>query len=365
VANDQLAKAHNDHNVYILGAGFAAEAGLPLMRDFMNRMRDAAAWLEQQDAREREVEAISRILEFRLKAAAAAHRVPLDVENVEELFSLVSAGGGERLAEDMAWAIAATLDYARSSAPALAEHQYFSTGMLGVAGWSKPANWISPVANIQQAVQSGSLKGEWYGCPPYEFYLGVICGYFNKGGPGRRDTIVSFNYDTVIEDGLEALGVPFSYGAEACIGWKTPEALRRAQGARIRVLKLHGSVNWCSGLKDWAGTDSRLGEVPISVATAKNRQISAFESYAKLRGLGLTPQLVAPTWQKALAGGLSAIWSDAVSAVRTATNIIILGYSMPPTDQHFKYLLAAGLQENISLRKVFFVNSGLASVASH
>jgi len=33
---------------------------------------------------------------------------------------------------------------------------------------------------------------------------------------------------------------------------------------------------------------------------------------------------------------------------------------MPPTDQHFKYLVAAGLQENISLRKVFFVNSGLA-----
>ena len=34
-------KAHNDHNVYILGAGFSAQAGLPLITDFMNRMRDA------------------------------------------------------------------------------------------------------------------------------------------------------------------------------------------------------------------------------------------------------------------------------------------------------------------------------------
>jgi len=37
----------------------------------------------------------------------------------------------------------------------------------------------------------------------------------------------------------------------------------------------------------------------------------------------------------------------------------VLGFSMPPTDTHFRYLLTAGLQENISLRKFFFVNPGL------
>ena len=37
----------------------------------------------------------------------------------------------------------------------------------------------------------------------------------------------------------------------------------------------------------------------------------------------------------------------------------MIGYSIPPTDQHFKYLLAAGLQGNISLRDVVFVNVGL------
>jgi hypothetical protein len=120
----------------------------------------------------------------------------------------------EGLAEDMAWAIAATLDYTRRTAPPLADHQYFSIGALDVRGWSKPATWVAPVANIQQGMQSGQLKGEWYGCPPYEFYVGVVCGYFNKGGPGRQDTIITFNYDTMVEDTLEALGVPFSYGAD-------------------------------------------------------------------------------------------------------------------------------------------------------
>jgi hypothetical protein len=160
VTSSQPGKAHNDHNVYILGAGFAAEAGLPLIKDFMNRMRDAAAWLEEQGGRKRELDAISRVLEFRLKAAAAAHRVPLNVESVEELFSLASASAGADLAEEMAWAIAATLDFARSTAPPLAEHQYFPIGMLDVAGWSRPTYWIPPVANIQQGVESGQLKGE-------------------------------------------------------------------------------------------------------------------------------------------------------------------------------------------------------------
>ena len=304
-------RAYNDHNVYILGAGFGAEAGLPLIKDFMNRMRDAAAWLEAQGGRQRELKAIERVLEFRLRAAAAAHRIPLNVENVEELFSLASATAGEKLAEDMAWAIAATLDYARNTAPHLAEHEYFSVGMLNVPGWSRPATWIAPVANIQQGVQSGQLKGEWYGCPPYEFYVGVMCGYFNKGGPGRRDTIITFNYDTVVEDTLRALGVPFSYGAESAIGWKTPGALRRAQQARdgIRVLKLHGSVNWCSGLRDWAGNEATLAEVPTGLARAMDRQISAYETYEALRESGHGPLLVAPTWQKALSGGLAEIWS--------------------------------------------------------
>src|SRR5579875_164886 len=363
VTQEAPGKAYNDNNVYIVGAGFGAEAGLPLIKNFMNRMRDAAAWLEDQKGRERELQAISRVLEFRLRAAAAAHRVPLNVENIEELFSLSSATAGEKLAEDMAWAIAATLDYARSTASHLAEHEYFSVGMLNVPGWSKPATWIAPVANIQQGVQSGPLKGECYGCPPYEFYVGVICGYFNKGGPGRKDTIITFNYDTLVEENLKALGVPYSYGAESSIGWKTQEDLRRAQRARngIRVLKLHGSVNWCSELVDWAGRKEGLSEVPTGVATAKGRQISVYETYEALRGSGHAPLLVAPTWQKVLSGGLAEVWSDAVSALKTATNLIVLGYSIPATDQHFKYFLAAGLQDNISLRKVLFVNPALAN----
>jgi hypothetical protein len=67
--SDHTSKAQNDHNVYILGAGFSAEAGLPLIKDFMNRMRDAAAWLDTEGERKEEITAIERVLDFRLQAA--------------------------------------------------------------------------------------------------------------------------------------------------------------------------------------------------------------------------------------------------------------------------------------------------------
>jgi len=45
-----------------------------------------------------------------------------------------------------------------------------------------------------------------------------------------------------------------------------------------------------------------------------------------------------------------------MSQISRATRLIVMGFSMPPTDLHFKYLLAAGLRENISLREILFVN---------
>jgi hypothetical protein len=70
----------NDHTVYILGAGYSAARGFPLIVDFLNQMRDAAIWCEAS-GRSDEADAIHDVLRFRLDAAAAAYRVPIDLEN--------------------------------------------------------------------------------------------------------------------------------------------------------------------------------------------------------------------------------------------------------------------------------------------
>jgi hypothetical protein len=41
----------NNKNVYILGAGFSSVCGLPGIRDFMLRLRDAHPWRERANLR--------------------------------------------------------------------------------------------------------------------------------------------------------------------------------------------------------------------------------------------------------------------------------------------------------------------------
>jgi hypothetical protein len=363
------AKAYNDHNVYLLGAGFGADAGLPLIKDFMNRMRDAAAWLEAQGGREREREAIARVLEFRLRASAAAHRVPLDVENVEELFSLASASGDEDLARAMPLAIGATLEYARETAKPVDEWHRFQIGVLNLPDWKAPSSWASPLPYVGVQINQGVRKGRWHSCPPYDFYVGVMSGYFGTGGRDRRDTIITFNYDLLIEETLGSLGVAFHYGCKIALDELVEAPSFEPGRGRLSVLKLHGSLNWVS-TDDYGAR--RVPEVPVDEVvrgpTEFERkgwggpgvpQFVVYSDYCKVLKQNLPPLLLPPSWRKPLAGALSEVWDAAVSAVRTATNVIILGYSIPQTDIHFKYLLAAGLQDNISLRKVFFVNPAL------
>jgi hypothetical protein len=70
--------------------------------------------------------------------------------------------------------------------------------------------------------------------------------------------------------------------------------------------------------------------------------------------------LVPPTWRKIFGAHLTDVWDGALAALKDATRIVILGFSMPTTDTHFKYLLASGLRENISLRHLLFVNPALS-----
>ncbi len=338
----------------------------------MNRMRDAAAWLEGKEERKEELRAVERVLEFRLRASSAAYRIPLNVENVEELFSLAATGGDNELAKAMPRAIAATLDYARATTPD-SENQWFAVGAVEGLGAGKPTNWGPISDQLAAAYQNENPKRDWSNCPPYDFYLGLMCGYFNKGRTDRRDTIITFNYELTIEDALTHLGIDFSYGVAGQRLVKNSlgsyEAVPLSQ-AKTQVLKLHGSVNWCSpairrknpaeGLREKSRI-SVLGHA-FRETERTRREISAFNDYAELLAHPENPQpyLVPPTWSKSLTVPLTSVWETAVKELSTATRIIILGYSIPPTDQHFRYLLAAGLRDNISLRKVFFVNPALA-----
>jgi hypothetical protein len=66
-----------------------------------------------------------------------------------------------------------------------------------------------------------------------------------KAAPGQVVDYLVLNYDTALEDALALQKVPFSDGIDGgATGWWNPQTLDR-DGLAARVLKLHGSINWC------------------------------------------------------------------------------------------------------------------------
>jgi hypothetical protein len=102
------------HNVYIVGAGFSRDAGFPLMWDFLNQMHDAYDWLRKNNFLA-EAKAIQKVLAFQREADAGVNRVALDIENIEDIFSIASAhrySGSRDLNDDFSLAIAGTIEAA-------------------------------------------------------------------------------------------------------------------------------------------------------------------------------------------------------------------------------------------------------------
>jgi SIR2-like domain len=312
--NQNTNNLHNNHNVYILGAGFSRRRGLPLIYDFMVVMRDALQYHASKNHK-RQCKAIEQVLQFRLKASAAAYRVQIDLENIEELFSLASASKGH-MEESIKLAIAATLEYSmKNLTPPNAKFT------------AHPNPFTIP--NDNWKLDSSHLTAPpWHSVPGYEFILRALLGNWGSDRNSLENTFITFNYDTLVEEAITHLGLKFSLGLN-------PTTDDHHQ--HTKILKLHGSVNW-------------------TIPKGSRSNIEVMQDYQSVVNAGLTPQIIPPTWKKDSRGKFDEIWSQSLDALMTATRVVVIGFSIPPTDLHFKYLLAAGLRENYSLREIVFIN---------
>jgi hypothetical protein len=320
---DNTTKVFTDHNVYILGAGFSVDAGIPVLSDFLYQMRLSLNHLKK-DHRVQEFQATSDVLQFRKEAASAALRVKLNIENIEDLFSLAAASGQYPLAQSVSTAIAATIGFSRlfgkeNNLEVVVKH-----------GIDRPLTWK------EKGEDAGAVR-----CiiPLYELFAGLLSGKVCYQHDYMRNTVITLNYDTVLEEALEQWHIPVWYGFNPG-SVKYPRSkhfVPQHLPTALPIFKLHGSVNWAS---------------PRNT----REKIQVYNRYTDIVRENRNVLLVPPTWRKTFTGPISEVWDAAVKALSEATRIIIVGFSIPPTDIHFKYLLAAGLQENISLRKIFCFN---------
>ena len=343
-----------DHNVYILGAGFSVEAGYPLVRNFMDLMREA--YLTKKEESDRK--SLKKVLNFRQKVSSAAYRTIFDPENIEDLFSLATATQNDK--SDMAIAIAETLSHCKNKRI------------------DKALSF--PVLLKEGETIIGFDQNNMIGEPKYpiidrfKLYAGIMAGKWGNTSMGSN-SFITFNYDLVLEEAFQLFKIPFRYD-----GLPEPyEGLLRAMGFgfdliyhdlpntfvtdskqndAVSLIKLHGSINWAVDYTKKNGKPKEFHIYSSYTDSLAHDIRESSDTFVQDKELVLIP----PVWDKGTTHGenpLFRMWSQAIKKLRTATRIIVIGYSLPPTDAHFRYLLAAGLQENISLKKIVFVDPGL------
>jgi hypothetical protein len=185
-------------------------------------------------------------------------------------------------------------------------------------------------------------------------------GDFASGAPGwvnqllkywhdNRCAVLTLNYDTMIE----RFGAEFSLGpddrnARPCTSWAIyppfmTRAVTRSQtiimgspAPTFQLLKLHGSVNWF-----YSGRDTSYGETiyyveavgPEGFWTANAKLAEARERAAVSDKF---PFIVPPVFDKTALlthESIRSIWSKAHLALRSASRVIFVGYSLPWTDR--------------------------------
>jgi hypothetical protein len=140
----------------------------------------------------------------------------------------------------------------------------------------------------------------------------------------------------------------------------------------IRVLKLHGSLNWCVRINSARPTANLLsGAAQRDLQLVNRRQLPVGrEVYTRRsRGRGRTqwrlwPVVVPPVYAKqALRGAIQSVWTDARSAVEDADRLVIFGYSLPGIDIEAEKLFERAVARNPRLRWIDVVNPDPASAA--
>ena len=313
--------------VYIFGAGASVHAGAPLLNNFLS----VSQGLFQGTEHLTYIESFKKLFEWITELKRSTASVTINYSNLEEIFSLASmtgeinTGEWEDLYEHLLNVIFETLD--KTIAFKLIESNAYNK-IYGDAVTYK---------FVEGLIKRNKKRME-------------LC----RENTFEKDSVITFNYDLLLDLAFRFQGI----GADYC--------LDAAPGEGYKLLKLHGSMNWAihkncaekSGIHV-ASLDDLLSRRSTSGGV---QRLGAFDSMRKApcercNNSGLTPVFVPPTWTKSPSlAGLSNVWSSAAKEIESAEQIVVVGYSLPPTDTFFQYLLALGLRNNTGLSRVIIVN---------
>jgi hypothetical protein len=234
---------------FLIGAGCSMCAGLPLTTDLTSRTLES----DQLDA-------TSKAILTAIKGLfAGASRANIE-DYLSELIDLLAIADRREAREATQQSVA-----------------------LGGAGYSK-AQLRSAADQIKRGIAK-VIKSK-VNIQTHREFVRAVHRTLRVGRLGQVVEYLVLNYDTVLEDALALERIPFSNGLEGGVtGWWSPRVFDR-DGLAARVLKLHGSIDWCEFPDD--PLPRRVGP-SLGMEAADERRILIWPASTKYRETQLDP----------------------------------------------------------------------------
>ena len=315
--------------VFILGAGASVAAGAPLMKDFL----DVAEGLHKEDKCGNASEYFDLLFKGYNALRRAYAKASIDIDNIEALFTAfemanllgrlgdLSSKEVERLPEAASHVIEKTLS-SSIMFPKEYKPKSCSQGILLQTG--------------DQLIPPGG----------YDKLGKIISKLISRGQDVNNVSVITFNYDLCIDYTIRCTGIPINY------------CLENDSAEKIKILKLHGSLNWalCPNCGQVFPIDyCNNAEVSFEKG-GDNAQIHIASALHRFKHCGADAPtdlvIVPPTIGKIqYQTQIKKVWNEAAKVLSKAEHIFVLGYSLPETDLFFRYLFAIGTLSDSRIKK--------------
>ena len=297
--------------LFVLGAGFSAPAGLPLAGGLLNRVRQDLQGLFREAGWDGTLE--QEIREW----ASLYPGEPIDLERV--------------------LAYSHRKHYLRL----LGSDEYFAHGSRSIVA-------------ARHAIQRTLIRATPNDSPPlYRDFAQRLCPW---------DVVLTFNYDTLLEQVLDDIGKPYTLTPE----WWLETDLGGWEPKFVDLLKLHGSIDWYDRYyidsemrwhteqgHDVPNRDPIFGPTPTVPSEPLSRgRTEVFGTHLLPRvfrvpnhrnhfpiedkvASAVVPFILPPAYDKLLGyDPILDLWENLHRTQDAFSSIIMIGYSMPPYDSY-------------------------------
>lgn len=197
------------------------------------------------------------------------------------------------------------------------------------------------------------------------YFYRIMCHYLDTGVNPEDITIITFNQDIQIEKILHKLdqtqryrepgrifNFPFCYSVDFD-ETTSPKVGKNlfAKGNKnlrsIKILKLHGSLNWYSSHRTTKLSPEDMFESDRPIRVTRRRTIDPQMRHTKSgRSLRTLPVIIPPVTHKSgiLHDRIRPLWTKAKSELQRANEVVIFGYSCPSMDFESSNLIQRSLR---------------------